>query len=480
MVLMLAGNALGQDSLNILRSRCYTCHGTNRDDWDASKVDSIQSMQTEILEKVDADQMPPGKLPKLSAAEKATLRAWFNAPAVNAATAVPQVLDDNYVRRQIASDVPRADSLYISLANLHATKQQLWDAQGAVSKALNLLSTARTIVTPRKIGEGGVVLRVNVTELGWTDADLEALVRAYPYAATGFIRGDWLVARALSAPLYYQLLGVPNTQRELDASLGIDRQRFIDRNLVRRAAITDSRVAFHNRAIEWSPANTGAVRLTYDTTNETADRRIVSNPLTFRHDAVEYIADLPNGLHLYAAFNGQGQRQNAVPENIASDPSQFSGSTTIVPGISCVSCHQTGIQSPANDVVRNGAPLFNVSELAKVQSLYPATDQFAITLKRDEARFLNASRQTTQPFKAVDEPIGVVALEYNKPLDLTKAAAETNTTPARLRNAILASADLQTLGLRQLTEGRTITRETWESLESGTSPAQRVSQLIGR
>jgi hypothetical protein len=481
------GQSIGEKSLALLKTRCYACHGTKRDDWDASNRESIRRTQDSILEMIDTDIMPPGKLTKLSAAEKAMLRSWFGEGTKAAASppAVPQTLDDAWVVRQIEADQRRRDdSLYLSLANLQnagATKQQVWDAQGAVSKAVNLLSTSPRIVVPAKVDQGGILLRVETSLLGWDANDVAALLNEYPYGFSRrvFLRGDWFVARALRAPLYYRLLGVPETQRELDATLGVDRQRFIDRNIVRRAAITNSRVAFHNRAIEWAPANTGAVRLTYDTANETADRRIVTSPLAFRHDAVEYIADLPNGLHLYAAFNAQGQRQNKVPEDIASDPSQFSGSTAIVPGISCACCHQTGIQSPVTDVVRDGAPLFSVGELAKVQSLYPTKEQFAATMARDESRYLTAVRKATQPFKAIDEPIGPTVLEYNRPLDLKRAALEANASEARLRTAVQADGTLQTLGLRPLIEGQTITRDTWENVD-GASPAQRVAQLLGR
>lgn len=495
-VLMLIVTEADADAPSILREHCYKCHGTSRTDWDASSEESARSMAESILEMIADDQMPPKDLPKLSAAEKATLREWFAAEPSAEKPAERKLLDDDWVVRQIQADAGRGDSLYVSLANLHnagATKQQIWDAQGAVSKAANLLSTAPQIAVPRKVDERGIVLRIDTALLNWDDADAAELFEEYPYAelSKGFIRGDWFVVRALSAPLYYRLLGIPNSQRDLDAILGIDRQRFIDRNLVRRAGITTSRVAFHNRAIEWSPSNTGAVRLTYDTANEERERQIVANPLgpvnngrfanrAFRHDAAEYIGDLPNGLHLYAAFNGQGVRQDKVPENIASDPSQFSGSTSIIPGISCASCHKTGIQSPVSDVVRSGAPLFGVGELAKVQALYPTKEEFAGILARDEARYLAAVKQAIEPFKSVEEPIGPTALEYNKPLDIAKVALESNTTVEQLRAAILADADLQAGGLRPLTENQTITREAFESLETGQSPAQRIAELIGR
>lgn len=505
LIFMLATTAkadLKQDAAAVLGQHCAKCHGTTRFDWDASDLASARAFGDSILEQIDAGTMPPGKLPKLTDSEKQTLRDWLAAKPVAPAKPAPKVrkfLDDAWVQQYINADPNKQeDSLYLSLANLYnagASKQVIWNAQGAVSKAANLLSINPEIIVPAKVDPNGIVLRVNVFDLGWDDIDAAQLFEAYPYAdlSQGFIRGDWFFSRGLAAPLYYRLLDVVRpTQKDTDELFGIDRERFFDSNLARRSGINNSRVAFHNRLIEWAPARTGAVRLTYDTANEERDRRIVANPLgpisngnrfanqAFRHDAVEYIADLPNDLHAYGAFNGQGQRQDKVPENIASDPSQYSGNTSIVPGISCIACHEKGIQSPVSDEVRQGAPAFGVADLAKVQSLYPSREDFAALLAADEARYLTAVKKAIGPFKSIDEPIGPLSLEYNKPLDLKKASQESNISEGQLRELILSDADLQAFGLRPLTDGQTITRETFESLESGTSPAQRISQLIGR
>lgn len=517
MVLVGCMTALAQDKqdaevLSILKAHCYQCHGTTRQDWDASSLESATEFADLIADMVESEAMPPGKLPKLSDTDRLSVVAWAvgkkpieepGAPiaetaaqpaevaAYNGSRSTPpeppaprrQFLDDTWVLRQISADRGLTDSLYISLANLYnagQTVQQLRDAQGAVAKAANLLSTSRNIVVPKKVDRNGLVLRVDVADLGWGADELNELLEAYPYAEVGFVRGDWFVSRALRAPLYYRLLGVPGTQADLDAAFGVDRGRFVSRAIAQRAAITDSRVAFHNRAVEWAPSVAGGVRLTYDTKNEEAKRRIVSNPLDFEHDATEYIADLPNGLHLYAAFNARGQRQNTVPENIASDPNQYSGSTTIIPGISCAACHKKGIQSPVNDVVRQGAPAVALNELVEIESLYPPQDQFAAIMSADEKRFLAANQQATEPFKSIEEPIGPTVLEYNKPLSIERVAQESNLSIARLENAIRRDPDLQVYGLRPLLEGQTITRFTWESLEAGQSPAQRVAQVLGR
>lgn len=502
---------LKQQAAAIFAARCAACHPSKSEAWDAKDLKSASAIEGQILDAIAADTMPPGNAVKLTEAEKKTIRDWFAAkPAVTpTATAAEktqapaeqkprQFLDDAWVRRAIAGDTQRrGDTIYLSLANLWnvgLTVPEMRNAQGAVSKAINLLSAAPNIVVPRKVDTTGIVLGFDLSSIGRTEQFAADLLREYPYAerTQGFMRGDWFVSRSLSAPLYYRLVGTPGSLRDLDAALSIDRQRFVNNNIVARAGISNSKVAFHNRIVELAPSRTGTARLTYDTQNEERDRRLLTNPLgpidnqnrfgarAFRHDAAEYIYDLPNGLHGYAAFNGQGQRQDKVPENIASDPNQYSGTTAIVPGISCVACHQKGTQTAVSDEVLKGAPLFSVAEAAKVGELYAAKENFTAALERGSATFLAASAKATEPFKSIPEPIGPLALEYNKPLDLSAVARESNLTESEVRNAILADDTLQAQGLRPLTEGQTITRATFESVEAGTSPALRIGQLVGR
>lgn len=505
--------SLAEQSAEILRTSCGACHPSKSNIWDANSLASARAVGDSILEQLAADTMPPKNLPKLSEAEKKVIADWLNTPVgplppqgstlTNDGSSTPQqkprqFLGDAWVRSKIAADTQQqGDTLYLSLANLYNagfSKQELWNAQGAVSKAVNLLSASAQIVVPAKVDPNGIVLRFNLGELGRGEEFAAELLKVYPYAELdkGYLRGDWFVSRGLSAPLYYRLTGIPATQRDLDALLDIDRQRFINNNIVQRAGISTSKVAFRNRIVELAPSRTGSARLTYDTQDEERDRRVLTNPLgpidnqnrfsarAFRHDAVEYIYDLPNGLHGYAAFNGQGQRQDKVPENIASDPNQYSGTTSIVPGISCVSCHKVGTQVAVSDEVLQGAPLFSVAEAAKVGELYAPKDQFVAALERDGANFLAASAKATEPFRSIPEPIGPLALEYNKPLNLAAVSRESNANDADVRSAIAADATLQTQGLGPLLDGQTITRATFESVEAGTSPAQRIGQLVGR
>ena len=95
----------------------------------------------------------------------------------------------------------------------------------------------------------------------------------------------------------------------------------------------------------------------------------------------------------------------------------------------------------------------------------------------DQVKFL-----TGLPFVLVLETVGIyIPLLYHALYGFyIWFRGESNVSESQLRELILADADLQTFGLRPLTENQTIRRQTWESLESGTSPAQRVAQLLGR
>lgn len=508
--------------LALLKAKCFQCHGTTRDDWDASSPEDIADFSEAIVTMTEDESMPPGKLTKLTTEEKelvATLLENSSQPPIvetpqplppqlpSPTIAPPPItsspikkqrphLTQAWVREQIEND-PRSDldTVYFSFDNRFnagCTKEELADLQGALSKALNLLSTAPQIIVPRKLDPNGIVMAVEVGDLLWSREDLIAVIEAYPYVTRGWFRGDWLIARVLKAPLYYEVMDFPKTLEATDALFGVDRERWIANGLVKRTLLNSSRVAFHNRAIEWAFSRYGSVRMSYDSANEEDDRLFIANPFgpkitdgdfqnrAFQDDAREYIADLPNGLPYYAAFNAAGERQDTVPENIASDPSQYSSNTTIVPGLSCAACHKTGTQPIGFDVARDSSLLFNNAELARASLLYPPEKEFERLMKRDEARFLKAVHKAIDPFTNTLEPIGPVALQYNRDIDLKTAAIEVDMSVDRLRSIIEADAELHALGVRPLVAGRTIPRNTWESLESGISPPQRIAQLSGR
>lgn len=512
---LVLGDDLATKATGILKAHCYECHGAKRQgDPDYAITDLAylegksglivagDSSSSRIMKRIYAGEMPPGNKPKLTKDEADTVRAWIDtgaaAPAAAKVEAPRQFVPTSYVRTVIGQDTLKlgglvaSDARYLSLVNLYnagQTKEQLAASRRALSKALNSLSLAPRIVRPVPVDKDGLVMRVSLASLGWTVIQWNELLNAYPYLeAPAFIRADWFIATALKPPLYYSLLRLPSNQRDLETDLGVDRDGDINANIAQRAAITDSTVAIHNRVLEYHPAVTGLYRLSYDTKNEDADRKIIRNPLgpqfgdnpfgdrAFKHDASEVIFDLPNGLHGYYAANGQGVRVDAVPNDVANDTTQLSGSPNIVPGLSCIGCHSQGIQTKISDVARAGSPV-NGLELAKVAALYPQKERFSAYLEKDKSRYLKAELAATGQ---TDEPIRVAVEAYDKPIDLATAAKESDQADPRfVAQLINTQGDLQAEGLRPLIEGKTITRDTWQSAEFNVTPAQRVAQLLG-
>lgn len=521
------GSALSQDlatqATSILRSHCYQCHGAKRQgdpDYDISNLDYLRGdsklivagdkpqsksqTKSRIMKRIEAGQMPPGGLPKLTAAEASTVRKWIASGAPNPGQeklvyAQPKIefADKNYVKAAIGADQLRlgvlaVDARYLSIANLYNigyAKDALDIARAAMSKATNSLSLGRFVSKPVAVDGLSLVYRISLSQIGWTAQQWNEVLNAYPYSESpNFVRSDWFVATTLHPPLYYDLLGLPGTEGELEREVGVDRDADVLTNRAQRAAITDSAVAIHNRVLELHPSVFGVYRLSYDVKNEDADRRIIRNPLgpqfngnpfanrAFKHDGAEIIFDLPNGLHGYYAANGNGKRVDAVPNEIANDPTQLSGSPSIVPGISCMGCHSQGIQTKISDVARDGSPV-NGIELAKLDALYPPKEQFSKCLEGEKAKYLSVVKLATG---TEQEPIRPSVEAYNRPLDLLQVAIESNQRDSSaLSQLINTRGDLQAFGLRPLIEGKTITRATWESAEFGITPAQRVAQLLG-
>ena len=82
-----------------------------------------------------------------------------------------------------------------------------------------------------------------------------------------FVHIDWFLATASLPPLYHDILALPETDRELEASLEV----FVAENLqnapgkrVWRAGFNNSRVSRHNRVLERHISRYGAYWKSYD------------------------------------------------------------------------------------------------------------------------------------------------------------------------------------------------------------------------
>jgi hypothetical protein len=162
-------------------------------------------------------------------------------------------------------------------------------------------------------------------------------------------------AKDTDLDLFLEELGVGNRKAGLSADAVFARLRSDQRLVLRRSNVTGKprEVTFHPTLSVRFGAN-GAI--TGDIKNRSIDigDRPFANLLTPRRDAREAIFPKANGFPLFALFNGQGARQDSVPDTVAHDTTIPNPHTKILePGIGCIRCHgpEEGWKPVNNDVL---------------------------------------------------------------------------------------------------------------------------------
>lgn len=449
----------------------------------------------------------------------------------------------------------RARQRYFSLVEMYNTpttsEESLHLARAALSKALNSLSWRKEIVLPRAVDETQTIYAVDIERLGWTREHWLAVRSQYPYAVgfanlkdktllkldetilglTGLhepqylVRADWFTAMALQPALYHPLLydlSLPElTARQADKAhpnnlkrmTAVDLERFLNVDVianllgedasVQRSGFTSSGVSEQNRLLERHVSKVGSYWKSYDFKAHNR-RGILSqfplgpkfpeNPspqLAFDHDGGEIIFQLPNGLQGYLLVDAHDQRIDAGPIDVVSDALRTAGTPAIVTGLSCMSCHRTGMINPPADEIRDFARVFGRSR-ERIERLHPAADVFESKLDEDSEVFMAALEKTVGPLLKIGddakrnlrdfpEPVSEVARHFlQQELDLAAIAAELHETDIkRLKARIEGDELLQNLGLGVLlrADGK-IKRALWESTQGGTSVMQLAAYSL--
>ena len=140
---------------------------------------------------------------------------------------------------------------YITLSNLYnacAPETDMVRYRQGVVKLLNSLSREPDVLKMRTIDQEQTIIAFNLDDLGWTEADWNRIISAYPYAmkpdatvyqtvATltntplAWVRGDWFAFTASRPPLYYDLLKLPATFAELEKQENVDIKSDIEKFL---------------------------------------------------------------------------------------------------------------------------------------------------------------------------------------------------------------------------------------------------------
>src|SRR5207244_10321532 len=112
-------------------------------------------------------------------------------------------------------------------------------------------------------------------------------------------------------------------------------------------------------------------------------------------------------------------------------------------------------------------------------------------LKEDEERFQRAAHRATAPFlqaeddkntdvRKLEEPVGVIAIAFQKELALPEVAYELGyQDPKEMGLIIKSNRELIRSGLGGLAEGGHIKRESWEAIR-GTSLFQRAARILDK
>ena len=390
------------------------------------------------------------------------------------------------------SPFDRTFARYFTLTHLYnagESAEALHAHQRALSKLVNSLSWGRTIKIPRPIDSEETIFYIDLRDYEWEiGTNRWTLIEGeYPYeiefnsltqtalrekltnlretmaCEVPFVHVDWFIATAALPPLYHDILGLPETDRELETRLEVnvvENIRNAPGKRVWRAGFNDSGVSSNNRVVERHTSRYGAYWKSYDFAGSVGTQNIFTHPLSFTHDGGEIIFNLPNGLQAYYLADVGGRRLDEAPINIVSNPA--ASDPTVRNGLSCIGCHTEGMkdfQDTVRGVIqRNANPPFN-----KARALQLYTDKATMDrlISEDTARYRKALEATGGVFGGI-EPVQRFHEAFQRPLDAAHAAAAVGLETEVFLEKIRENASLQNLGL-QVLENSTMKRDAWRS-----------------
>ena len=380
------------------------------------------------------------------------------------------------------SPFDRGFARYFTLTHLHnagETPGTLHAYQTALSKLVNSLSWDVNIHNPQPIGNH--IFYIDLRDYGWDTTEAWTHIEAvypYPYgfglpayetlqqltdSNIPYVYMDWFIANAARPPLYHDILDLPDTDTQLERRLEVD----VVENLfnapgerVWRAGFNESGVSNHNRVVERHLSRYGAYWKSYDFAGSASIQNIFTHPLNFRHDGGEIVFNLPNGLQGYYLADANGERLDAAPIDIVSNPA--ADDPTVRNGISCIGCHTEGMKT-FEDTVRaaieqNPNPLFDKEHALSLYVEQVVMDTF---VQEDTDRYRTAVEKTGAAFGGV-EPVHRFHEAFFSPLTAHYAAAAVGLETRTFLEYIQEKPRLQNLGLSSLTTPNgTIKRDAW-------------------
>jgi hypothetical protein len=398
-----------------------------------------------------------GKDLEVAASDLDALRDWIN--GVKPATACPDrapltLADDEQAIASAANDTPLT-TRYLSLRALYnacATPADLKAHRHAVTVAVNSLSWSLKPIALTTIDPQETLLKVDLGALGWDAARWQRLIEVYPYGLTegktsvaaspGTLRADWFVATALTPPLYYDLLGLPDRLPTLQTSLRIDAAADLTQNRLRRIGIKTSAVARGSRLAQRHTFANGGFWTSFEYAPTTGRPDLFDAPGgpgsrgAPKPDASLSLFQLPSGYSAFFIANGDGLRINDLPQSVVRHdgfPSQ-----RISAGADCLACHSRGVL-PATDELRarvQGDTSIPRDIREKVLATHASGDENRRLMEEDNTRLAGALAQSGlvpgATHNGLDPLVGLIS-RYDRDVSLDDLAGEVAQPASALR-----------------------------------------------
>ena len=498
----------------IFEQNCMNCHGRHGAFTEEIIIDHASLIETgmviprkpgastlyqRLIEKRVERRMPLGQ-PPLSPAAITTVRQWILAGAPNWETpeqsgpfiTPKKMLETIEKHVNLLTPFDRTYARYFTMTHLYnagETPEALHAYQRALSKLVNSLSWGRKVIKPKPIDPEETIFYIDLRDYEWEIGTNRwtQMESVYPYSVefnapthtqlrqrlenlhkqlnceVPFINVDWFLTTASLPPLYHDILGLPQTDRELEARLEVnvvENLRNAAGRRVWRAGFNDSGVSNHNRVVERHTSRYGAYWKSYDFAGSVGTQNIFTHPLSFEHDGGEIIFNLPNGLQAYYLADAGGRRLDAAPINIVSNPA--ASDPRVRNGLSCIGCHTEGMKDFEDQVrgvvMKNPKPPFDKDQTLR---LYTEKATMDALLDEDTARYRQALEAAGGIFGGI-EPVQRFYEAFWRPLDADDAAAAVGLQTAVFLKKIQQNVGLKNLGLLVLESG-TMKRDAWTS-----------------
>lgn len=378
---------------------------------------------------------------------------------------------------QSKPDVAKA-TRFISLAHLYnacATDAELAAYRQAIQKLLNGLSWAKTPVRIETVGDNLVVLALRLGDIGWVAAHWDRLAGLEPVggavpvsdalkAVTGsprpVLRADWLASAASRAPLYNELLGLPDRLREVMRLHSLEAEAGKAPKAMRAGLKAGSSLGGPTIGERLVAKDGQVLWLAYEWAGVVPTTEVFDNPLA------PYVANpgksppkpvdsrlmlfLPNGMLAFAGFDADGKRLDAMPPQTTADGKVAAAPHALTQ--SCLGCHAAGLRAFADEVRGTLGP----GKDGKEQPLtaYPQPAELGRLFEDDNYRYRRALIQAgIDPDLTLDglEIISGLARRFDRPVDLERAAADAGVSYDVFRKRLAdVGGDLKPLAQRLL------------------------------